>query len=202
VSDTVLDVSVPCDGCAGPVHFGERACAACGCPISAVTGRAIERRLAAASPELRAINDNVATAKWWLFVLALLHVVFGALFFHLRVTLHTDSASVDLAINLLLAAVMVGGAVIAARWPILTCLLVWLVWVGVQVLTVTSTRAGQFIGFDVIRVVGAKVIPFAALVRATVALRTAADMRVRFSLPRAPHLPPPAQLPSARVVED
>ena len=77
----MLQVTVPCEKCSGPVGFGSRKCPRCGASVSKDAKRAIHHRLAASSEDYRDLQNQISSARTALLVASLMYLVVGAIAF-------------------------------------------------------------------------------------------------------------------------
>lgn len=73
----MLEVSVPCAGCGGPVGFGQSKCRACGVALSRDARLALHERLTASSSDYRELQDNISSARTVLLVIAVIYIAIG-----------------------------------------------------------------------------------------------------------------------------
>src|SRR5437870_1169595 len=77
----LLDISVPCGKCGGPVGFGAKKCVKCGTKPSRDARAALRARLLASSDEFRELDAHVDSASVVLLLIALLHFAYGLIAF-------------------------------------------------------------------------------------------------------------------------
>jgi hypothetical protein len=135
----LLNVTVPCPSCAGPIGFPDRACPACKAETPSALRDALEARLEGADKDYGEGKAKLRAARSMLLLLSLLSVAMGVGWYALMAMSGFDTRKEHAAeLDQFLFEVFVGGALFACfiwakRKPVPALAAGLVVWVGVQV---------------------------------------------------------------------
>ena len=133
----MLEVSLPCEGCAEPIGFGQAKCPRCGLRMSRAARNALHARLAASSEDYRDLQAQILSGRTVLLVAALAYLVFASFWGpELYAEWPPEEGSL-LAVAFLLDVAMGASLLlcwlVSRRWPATGLLLASGLWLATQV---------------------------------------------------------------------
>jgi hypothetical protein len=180
-------ITVPCLSCKADVGFPGRVCPKCNTPLSRDRRDALTTRLASASEEFRDLLSNEQRASTILLILALSHVVFGAVICLLQMTGDVLDASdrveaIDLfMVNLAIGAALFGCYVWSKRAAVPAIAVAIVLWLGVHIFaSATSPLLPELVGatpFVVMREISSRALVLILLLRGLFSSLKAARIR-------------------------
>jgi hypothetical protein len=155
----MLDISIPCEQCGGPIGFGLKKCGKCGTAPSRDARAALRARLMASSDEFRELDQHIGSASIVLMLIALLHFAYGSIAFVVsqRVPVVTAAdmteAGTLLAQNLAIAIVFLACWGFARGFPAAAIAVAISFWLFLQVGAMMLSPTAIFVGLWVKAVV-------------------------------------------------
>ena len=148
----MLQISIPCQKCGKPIRFREYRCAACGAPLTRDGRRALHERLAAASSDYRALQDNISSARTVILIIAVSYAGYGLIQYLTSLTAPVNlpeelaQERALLVQNLLIAAAFLVSWRLARNSPLLAILGGVAFWIVLQALGAIVVSTSLFAG--------------------------------------------------------